>query len=161
MFSLAFKGVRRMLKSKSLTRLVATVISICFCTVPQLLGQSARISQGAPPSEMLRSYLERIAFQQLASRKERIAGIRTREQFEKRRSEVRRQLLAMMGGLPDERPPLNLRKMGVIDHGDYRVEKIIYESLPKFYVTANLYVPQTGHSRYPAILQPTGPSLSA
>jgi hypothetical protein len=148
-------------KSKSLTGLIVLVGFICLCGVPQLAGQSAQASQGTPPSDMLRSYLQRIAFQQLASRRDRITEIRTREQFERRRAEVRRQLLAMMGGLPNERSPLNLRITGVIDHGDYRVEKIIYESLPKFYVTADLYVPQTGHSRYPAILQPTGHSLSA
>jgi hypothetical protein len=67
----------------------------------------------------------------------------------------------MMGGLPEGRTPLNLRKTGMIDRGDYRIEKIVYESLPNFYVTANLYVPQTGTPPYPAVLQPVGHSPAA
>jgi dienelactone hydrolase len=155
-----------MILSKPFIGFALLVGFISLGTASQSVAQSAAAQrpqtvQGTPPSNMLRSYLQGIAFQQLAARRDRIAEIRTREQFEKRRAEVRRQLLAMIGGLPSERSPLNLRITGVIDHGDYRVEKIIYESLPKFYVTADLYVPQTGHSRYPAILQPTGHSLSA
>jgi cephalosporin-C deacetylase-like acetyl esterase len=119
------------------------------------------IAQDSRPGGTLRSYLQRIALQQLASRKERISEIQTREQFEKRKVEVRRQLLAMMGGLPEERSSLNLRKVGTIERGDYRIEKIVYESLPNFYVTADLYVPETGKPPYPAVLQPTGHSLAA
>lgn len=118
------------------------------------------LPQEPAPAGMLRSYLQRIALQQLSSRKELVSEIQTREQFEKRQAEVRHLLLTMMGGLPEERSALNLWKMGTIDRGDYRIEKIIYQSLPNFYVTANLYVPQTGKPPYPAVLQPVGHSLA-
>jgi hypothetical protein len=137
--------------SKSLVCMISASVLLCAKAIPQ----------EPTPDTTLRSYLQEIALQQLASRKERISEIRTREQFEKRKAKVRRQLLAMMGGLPEERTPLNLRKVGTMDRGDCRVEKIIYESQPKFYVTANLYVPQTGKPPYPAVLQPTGHSLAA
>ncbi len=136
---------------KTLARMAAAAALLC----------AGAMAQNEAPGGMLQSYLQKIARQQLSSRKDLISGIQTREQFEKRRAEVRRQLVTMMGGLPGERSPLNLRKTGVIDRGDYRIEKIIYESLPQFYVTANLYVPQTGQPPYPAVLQPTGHSLSA
>ncbi len=110
---------------------------------------------------MLRAYLQHIAMEQLDARKQRIAAIRTPAQLEQRKTEVRSQLLAMMGGLPAARTPLNLRKTGVLPRDGYRVEKVIYESLPNFYVTANLYIPETGKPPYPAILHPTGHSLSA
>ncbi len=109
----------------------------------------------------LRSYLEKIAMAQLSARKQAVSAIQTREQFEQRKAEVRRKLLAMIGGLPAQRSPLNLRMAGTIDRGEYRIEKIIYESLPHFYVTANLYVPQAGKPPFPAVLQPTGHSLAA
>ncbi len=125
------------------------------------LSCAGAMAQDQAPGGMLQPYLQRIARQQLSSRKGLISGIQTREQFEKRRTEVRRQLVTMMGELPGERSPLNVRRIGTIDRGDYRIEKIIYESLPQFYVTANLYVPQTGQPPYPAVLQPTGHSLSA
>lgn len=108
-----------------------------------------------------RSYLERIAFDELAARKQKVAAIQTREQFEHRRAEVRKQLAAMMGGLPNTRAPLNLRNVGEIDRGDYRIEKIIFESLPRFYVTANLFVPKTGTPPYAAVVQPVGHSVAA
>jgi dienelactone hydrolase len=113
------------------------------------------------PSTMLRSYLQGIAANELAARKQEAAKIHTREQFERRRAEVRKKILRMIGGLPEERTPLNLSTAGIIDRGDYRVEKIIFESQPRFYVTANLYIPQTGKPPYPAVLHATGHSLSA
>lgn len=105
--------------------------------------------------------LRGVALQQLSERKQRVAAITTREQFEQRRAEVRRTLLSMMGGLPGERTPLNLRRTGTLDRGDYRIEKIVFESQPKLYITANLYVPATGTPPYAAVLQPTGHSVAA
>lgn len=139
-------------------------------SIPRLLARlgvvmlllSAQAWQQEPLSgEMLRSYLQRIALQQLASRKKLVSEIRTPEQFEKRKAEVRNLLLKSMGGLPEERAALSIQKTGTIDRGDYRIEKIIYQSLPNFYVTANLYVPQSGKAPYPAVLQPTGHSPAA
>ena len=138
-------------KLKLLARLGVAILLLCAPALPQEPAIAG----------MLRSYLQRIALQQLSSRKELISEIQTGEQFEKRKVEVRHLLLTMMGGLPEERCPLNVWKMGTIDRGDYRIEKIIYQSLPNFYVTANLYVPQVGKPPYPAVLQPTGHSLAA
>jgi hypothetical protein len=45
---------------------------------------------------------------------------------------------------------------GVLDRGDYRIEKIIFESRPAFYVTANVYLPKAGGPPYTAILYPLG-----
>ena len=85
--------------------------------------------QTPQPGGPLRAYLQKFALQQLSLRREEINRIRTPEQFAARRAEVRRRFLAMLGGLPEERSPLHVRKMGTIDQGDYRVEKIVYESL--------------------------------
>jgi dienelactone hydrolase len=74
---------------------------------------------------------------------------------------VRKNFLAMLGGLPTERTPLNVRQTGVLKRAGYRVEKLIFESQPGLYVTANLYVPENGRSSHPAILHPTGHSTSA
>ena len=126
-----------------------------------LLVWARALPQERAPAGMLRSYLQGIALQQLASRKEQVSEILTPEQFEKRKAEVRHLLLTLMGGLPEKRADLKVQKMGTIGRGDYRIEKIIYQSLPNFYVTANLYVPQSGKPPYPAVLQPTGHSLAA
>lgn len=77
-----------------------------------------------------------------------------------RGAEFRRQLLANIGGLP-ERTPFNAKTVGVIERENFRIEKIIFESQPKFYVTANLYLPKTGTGPYPAILFPLGHETGA
>jgi hypothetical protein len=90
-----------------------------------------------------------------------VERITTRAGAEARGRKVRQTLLTLMGGLPADRTPLNVRKTRTIDRGDYRIENLVFESLPRFYVTANLYIPQTGRGPYPAVLQPTGHSVQA
>lgn len=104
----------------------------------------------------LRDSLMRLANQQLTARRAKIAAIRTPADVARRKEEVRGKILEKIGGLPRERGPLNLRRTGTLDRGVYRVEKIIFESLPRFYVTANLYVPQGKTGKLPAVLQPLG-----
>jgi len=72
-----------------------------------------------------------------------------------RKQLLRAKFLEGIGGLP-ERTPLNAKVAGVIDHDGYKIEKIIFESQPRFYVTANLYLPKSGSPPYPAILFPLG-----
>jgi cephalosporin-C deacetylase-like acetyl esterase len=109
----------------------------------------------------LRSWLQGVAGRQLDTRRAEVGRIGTRAQAEARGRQVRATLLRLMGGLPPERTPLNLRRTGTIDRGSYRIENIVYESSPRFYVTANLYVPQTGSGPFPAVLQPVGHSTAA
>src|SRR3954454_4180100 len=84
-----------------------------------------------------------------------MAAIHTREDAERRKAVVRSKILKALGGLPTYDGPLNARVTGHIQADGYVIEKIIYESLPGFYVTANLYRPnQPG--RYPAVLLQAG-----
>lgn len=108
------------------------------------------------PVEQLTRYLNSVALRHLEDRARRIAGIRTREQAERYRETIREKVLALIGGLPDYRCPLNTKQAGVLDRGDYRIEKVIYESLPGLYVPANVYVPAHGSGPFPAILMPVG-----
>ncbi len=65
-----------------------------------------------------------------------------------------------LGGLP-VRTPLNARVTGTLQRDGYRIEKIIFESQPGFFVTANLYLPTTGKPPYPAIVFPIGHETGA
>lgn len=135
-----------------------STVLICLAA-PALFA--AGFQSEAAPVEMLRGYLTGVANRQLADRREKIAAIRTRGDAERRQTEVRRAVLQMMGGLPGAKTPLNLRTTGTIERDDYRVDKIVFESQPRLYVTANLYVPRGGKPPYPAILHPTGHSVGA
>ncbi len=44
--------------------------------------------------------------------------------------------------MPRQKTPLNARITGTLDREGYTVEKIIFESRPKFHVTAHLYLPK-------------------
>lgn len=104
---------------------------------------------------MLPEYLDRIGLELLDERGRAVANLRTGSDVAARRAYVRERMLRAIGGLP-ERTPLNARVVGVIERDGYRVEKIIFESQPRFYVAANLYLPTSGRPPYPAVLFPLG-----
>jgi hypothetical protein len=52
--------------------------------------------------------------------------------------------------------PLNAQSVGILEREDYRIEKVIFESQPRFFVIANLYLPKKGNPPYPGILFPLG-----
>jgi len=68
---------------------------------------------------------------------------------------VRARFRASLGPLP-ERTPLNAQVTGRLERDGYTVEKLLLESQPGFYVTANLYLPVPGRFPAPAILNPVG-----
>ncbi|HWQ53722.1 MAG TPA: acetylxylan esterase [Bryobacteraceae bacterium] len=83
--------------------------------------------------------------------------IRSPEVWEKLRARRQNEMRDMLGLLPwPKRTPLNVRITGKIDKGDYTIEKIAFESMPKFYVTGNLYVPKNRKGAAPAIIYVCG-----
>jgi cephalosporin-C deacetylase-like acetyl esterase len=133
----------------------------CLFSIPALAQQSddlnfaSGLEQFHNIRRMLPSYLNNMGLRMLEERKHRVEHWATIEDVNKRRSYVREQMLKDLGGFPD-RTPLNARVVGVLERTGYRIEKVIFESQPHFYVTANLYLPTTGHPPYPAILFPLG-----
>jgi len=87
-------------------------------------------------------------------------------------AERRREELAKMLGLgpreggtvganvPLRSTPLNVRITGRIERPGYVVEKIAFESMPKFYVTANLYLPTDTDGPVPAVIYVCGHAFS-
>jgi cephalosporin-C deacetylase-like acetyl esterase len=93
--------------------------------------------------------------QAAASRNVLLARIQSKEQIESRATLVRSQLWQILGGRPSM-TPLNARTVGTIERTGYRIEKVIFESMPQVYVTAHLYLPTTGKTPYPGIIVPLG-----
>jgi cephalosporin-C deacetylase-like acetyl esterase len=104
---------------------------------------------------MLRDYVRQRAYAQLATRRETVAKISSAADIAERRRYIRERMISALGGLP-ERTPLNARTVAVLDRGDYLIEKVVFESQPRFFVTANLYLPKQGQPPYPAVLYPLG-----
>ena len=105
-----------------------------------LLALSSLPAQEAQQDSTLR-WMNEIAQRELQQRGETIRQVHTVAEAEHRKQEVRTKLMAGLGGLPDYSGPLNSRITGQIRNDSYTIEKVIYESLPGFYITANLYRP--------------------
>ena len=104
----------------------------------------------------LERYLVRVAGEARRRRKQLVDAISTAQAILERQRGVTEQVWKMLGG-PLERSPLNARVTGIVERHGYRIEKLVFESRPRLYVTANLYVPAT-EGRHPAILGPLGHS---
>jgi cephalosporin-C deacetylase-like acetyl esterase len=100
-------------------------------------------------------WMNQIAQQQLDQREATIRAVQSVDQAEARKRWVRAKILERIGGLPDYDGPLNARVTGRIEKPSYIIEKVIFESLPQYFVTANLYRPR-GQGKYPAVLFPLG-----
>jgi len=124
-------------------------------------GKKAAKKAAAPPAEKypLEKYLTALAEPQWQARDTQIAAINTPVEVAARAAHVRREFLDALGGLPEKRTPLNARITGVLEREGYRVEKLVFESQPGFFVTANIYVPTTGKGPFPAILGASGHSI--
>ena len=108
----------------------------------------------------LYKYLDDIADKDTAVRREQIAGITTRAQAELRQQEVRARILDLMGG-GFARTPLNAKVVGTTQMDGFRIEKVLYESQPGFYVTALFYVPTpVTNAKLPAIVMAPGHGAS-
>jgi len=102
-------------------------------------------------------YILNQAIKELDERRELVTQIKTKGDVEKRQEYVRRKHAEMFGEFPPK-TPLNPQIVGKLDREDYIVEKIIFESQPKFYVPANLYIPKNREFPVPTILSPCGHS---
>jgi cephalosporin-C deacetylase-like acetyl esterase len=106
---------------------------------------------------MLPEYLAREAQAQVAARKNSV-NPRTLDAIARRRQYVRERILRAIDGLP-EKTALNPKTVGTLERQGYRIDKVIFESQPNFYVTANLYVPSAHDPPFPCVLFPLGHEL--
>ena len=75
----------------------------------------------------------------------------------RRAADVRARVLEAMGGLPGELTPLDARITGSLVRDGYTIEHLVFESMPGFFVTANVYRPH-GVGAFPAVLGTAGHS---
>ncbi len=62
-----------------------------------------------------------------------------------------RRYLSLLGDMP-ERTPLNAEVTGIIDCGDYTIEKVVFQSVPRRYVTGVLCKPAKAKGKVPVVL---------
>jgi len=83
--------------------------------------------------------------------------IKTPDAFNVYQARNREILLSSFGDIPyDNGLPLDARITGVIEEKELIIEKVVFQSLPKMYVTANLYIPRVREEKTPAVLMQCG-----
>jgi len=124
-----------------------------------LLGVTFLVPQAVLAQEPIRDpflrWMNQIAQRKLQERQRVIDQIRSVADAERRKQRVLETLLELLGGLPDYNGPLNPTITGQIQAEGYTIEKVLFQSLPNFYVTGDLYRPNKP-GRYPAILFQSG-----
>ncbi|MFQ6036067.1 MAG: alpha/beta hydrolase family protein [Sedimentisphaerales bacterium] len=86
-----------------------------------------------------------------------LTDIKTLDEWKAKRKEYRKQLLEMFGLCPlPEKTALAPVITGKVEHDEFIVEKIHFQSRPGLYVTANLYIPKGLEKPVPAILYVCG-----
>jgi cephalosporin-C deacetylase-like acetyl esterase len=88
-----------------------------------------------------------------------LVDIRSLAAWQAKRPSVRRELLYMLGLDPlPERTLLKAEVKGKLERPSYRVEKLVYQSLPGLYVTGDFYLPKKSAPPLPTILYVCGHS---
>jgi hypothetical protein len=85
-------------------------------------------------------YLAGQAYDLLEKRVSDIAGLNSLSGWQQRQKLIRETLLVIVGPFP-EKTPLNAKITRIVDKDSFRVEHIVYESQPGFYVTSSMFIP--------------------
>ena len=109
----------------------------------------------ASDGEMMWDYLDRELTAADHRRSQALAAIRTPKNLAALQEKVKRVMHTGIGAFP-ERTPLRVRQTGELRKSDYVIEKIIFESRPDYFVTANLYRPISTAARRAAVVQSCG-----
>lgn len=100
-------------------------------------------------------YFDRTLTEYDTNRQRKLGEVRTRADLTALRERVRRTLTLGMGDFPS-RTPLAPKQTGEIVRPDYVIEKLIFQSRPGFFVTANVYRPKSTSTRRPAVVEVCG-----
>ena len=80
------------------------------------------------------------AYDLLKERTDKIAGLHQLPGWQQRQKWIRKTLLEMLEPFP-ERTPLNAKIIRTVTKDNYKIEHIVFESQPGFYVTSSLFIP--------------------
>lgn len=131
-------------------------LNICNVVTAQLtLTKDDVTVLEAPFDTMMRDYLYNIIDKQFAERDSLLSRLITCNDWENRAMIIRDSIRAWTGTLP-EKTPLKAKTTGRLERDGYSIEKILFESRPNYFVTANLYLPKNYRVPRPALLNVIG-----
>jgi len=139
-----------------MTRSLSLSITIMSCCISSVIAvESKWVDLGSSRGDdMLEAYF-RAGTAELTENC--LSEIKTLEDWQAKKGEYRRQLFEMLGLDPlPKKTPLVATITGMVDHEQFTVEKVHFQSRPGLYVTGNLYVPKQRDGKLPAILYVCG-----
>jgi dienelactone hydrolase len=87
------------------------------------------------------------------------AKLKTKADAEDYIRNIREKIARCFGPNP-EKTPLNAKVTGTVNRDTYTIEKVIFESRPQFFVTANLYLPKGAKEPRPGVVGSCGHSTN-
>ena len=131
------------------------LLAVCLLVVTVNVSAAEELAVRADPG-MMHTFLIDAAHRALDCRDAEYEKLKTPEQLAEYQRQMRRFFRDSLGGFP-ERTPLSPRTVAAEDRDGYRIEKIIFESRPRHFVTAVLYLPEAERP-CPGVLVPCGHS---
>ena len=113
----------------------------------------------ADNSNVLYRHITKLAEECLGERARNISGLSSTEAWN---DYIEGQRNSLFSGMAEfEKTPLNALITGRLERDGYSVEKVIFESVPGFFVSGCLFIPRQGDRPFPAVLVAIGHSQAA
>lgn len=137
--------------------IVAGVLGLMASTRAESAGAAATPARA--DADMMKRYLLRHVDQAEARWKADYEARKTPEQIAAYQKQSGQRLLDAIGGLP-EKGPLNAVTTGEFRRDGFVIEKVVFESQPRFHVTGLLFLPAGNRFKppYPGVVVPGGHS---
>src|SRR3989441_2044299 len=142
---------------KASIRIRPTIIP-AYLAVVTLTAAGAAVAQSDARArqEMVCDYLKKTA---AGISSQCLSDVRDMADWKVKRPLLRQHLMYMLGLDPlPKRTPLHVRITGTLERPNYRIEKVVFESMPGLYVTGNFYLPHHASGPHPTILYLCGHS---
>jgi len=114
---------------------------------------------GSTPSTMVRDALHREAMEHFQDWRQAYEARTEQGDIAAYQKRMRQEMIQRIGGLPGP-VPINAQITGTVIRDGYTLEKVLFESQPKFYVTAGLFLPDPANypPPWPAVIVVCGHS---
>lgn len=152
-----------MILKKSVIALIKMVLIVSVLTglLPAALSQDLEVIGSwlihKDSGNSLYNYLAGQAFEILDEKTRKTDLLDTRQEWLEEQEKSRDAIRRVIGPFP-EKTPLNVEITGTYEGEGYRMEKVVYESIPGYHVTAGLFVPD-GAENAPAVIYCSGHSV--
>jgi dienelactone hydrolase len=141
------------LKIEKCNLLIGLVFVLLIFCVPSMAANRAVIGTSQADQQLAEYF--RVQTKQLSEKC--LRNIKSLEDWENKRLIYRKQLFEMLGLEPlPKKTDLKPVITGKVEHDEFTVESIHFQSRPALYVTANLYIPKDLEKPAPAILYVCG-----